>query len=168
METDFDLLQDLLKLGFGRTRLVGKFDRYSQEEIAKLQRWSDSWKGPEGERISEICLREFEGILNPSYCGVIKFENQVFIDIAFITRGHLIRGHYAEFIIKSQQWRLSPTIKREIDSGKVSPLGILALVVEYHFAKPWTLYKWQELVIGKVKCDRHLKGLPPKVKRRVF
>ena len=163
MDTDFDLLQDLLKLGFGRTRLVGKFDSYSQEEIEKLQRWSDAWKGPEGERISEICLREFEGILNPSYCGVINFENQVSLDIAFIRR-----GPYAEFIINAQHWRFSTPIKREIDSGKVSPLRILSLVVEYHFAKPWTLYKWQELVIGKVKYDRHLKGLPPKVKRRVF
>ena len=163
MEIGFDLLQDLLKLGFGRTRLVGKFDSYSQEEIEKLQRWSDAWRGPEGERISEICLREFEGILNPSYCGVIKFENQIYYDIAFIRR-----GPYAEFIINAQQWRFSTAIKREIDSGKVSPLRILSLVVEYHFAKSWILYTWQELVIGKVKYDRHLKGLPPKVKRRVF
>lgn len=162
MNQSTELLNDLLSLGFSRSRLIGKFDNYSEEEIQIFQRWSDSWKGPGGERISEIGLNEFKGIQNPSYSGVINFENQTSFYITYIKS-----GSYSKFIINNQEWRLSPSIIRELDSGKASSLKLLSIVVEYHFAKTWTLYKWQELVIGKVKYDRHLKGLPPKVKRHV-
>ena len=56
MNQSTELLNDLLSLGFSRSRLIGKFDNYSEEEIQIFQRWSDSWKGPGGERISEIGL----------------------------------------------------------------------------------------------------------------